>query len=228
MNLDPFRKISLALVILWACSFLVFHVASVLVHMLLVVAVLFYVGYLYGTGAPPDSARQFSEATRPQLIRLTGNTVEGAFRDPYRSFTRRTNFSPDHTSVTAHTLTSTNPASRPIPRTRFSSRSEATPELFFGQLTQNMPAGASSFVNRENSSANSARDLLKSMAKSSMSPGFVFILHPANASRNSARTSAGAFAKRTRKPGLMPNFFGSGVPEYPGILMAREKKNVLG
>ncbi|MFZ0277900.1 MAG: DUF5670 family protein [Candidatus Sulfotelmatobacter sp.] len=46
MNLDPFRKISLALVILWVCSFLVFHVASVLIHMLLVVAVLFYVGYL--------------------------------------------------------------------------------------------------------------------------------------------------------------------------------------
>ncbi len=46
MNLDPFRKISLALVILWASSFLMFHVTSVLIHMLLVVAVLFYVGYL--------------------------------------------------------------------------------------------------------------------------------------------------------------------------------------
>ncbi|HTA48377.1 MAG TPA: DUF5670 family protein [Verrucomicrobiae bacterium] len=46
MNVDPFRKISLALVILWACCFLLFHVASVLIHMLLVVAVLFYVGYL--------------------------------------------------------------------------------------------------------------------------------------------------------------------------------------
>ena len=46
MNLDPFRKIALALVILWACSFLLFHVASVLIHMLLVVAVLFYVGYI--------------------------------------------------------------------------------------------------------------------------------------------------------------------------------------
>ncbi|HTC57418.1 MAG TPA: DUF5670 family protein [Candidatus Sulfotelmatobacter sp.] len=46
MNLEPFLKISLLLVILWAGSFLVFHVASVLVHMLLVVAVLFYVGHL--------------------------------------------------------------------------------------------------------------------------------------------------------------------------------------
>lgn len=46
MKLDPFLKISLLLAILWAGSFLVFHVASVLIHMLLVVAVLFYVGHL--------------------------------------------------------------------------------------------------------------------------------------------------------------------------------------
>jgi len=46
MNLDPFRKIALALVILWVCGFLVFHVASVMIHMLLVVAVLSYVGYI--------------------------------------------------------------------------------------------------------------------------------------------------------------------------------------
>src|ERR1700683_3825858 len=177
----------------------------------------------YGTGAPPDSARRFSEAIRssPTL------TSDGGNDQPLRSFTRRTNFSPDHTSVTAHTFTSTSPASRPIPRTRFSSKSEATPELFFGQLTHNMPDGASSFVNRENSSANSARDFVNSITKSSISPGFVFIPHSAKASRNSARTSAGAFAKRTRKPGLIPNFFGRGVPEYPGILMAREKKKLL-
>ena len=31
-------------------------------------------------------------------------------------------------------------------------------------------------------------------------------------------SSAGAFANHTRNPALIPNFFGSGVPEYPGIL----------
>jgi hypothetical protein len=46
MKLEPFLKVSLLLAILWAASFLVFHVASVLIHMLLVVAVLFYVGHL--------------------------------------------------------------------------------------------------------------------------------------------------------------------------------------
>src|SRR6202167_2633302 len=109
----------------------------------------------YGTGAPPDSARRFSEAIRssPTL------TSDGGNDQPLRSFTRRTNFSPDHTSVTAHTFTSTNPASSPVSRTVFSSTSEARPELFFGQLTHNIPAGASSFASRENSRTNSARDL---------------------------------------------------------------------
>jgi hypothetical protein len=46
MKLEPFLKISLLLGSIWAGSFLVFHVASVMIHMLLVLAVLFYVGHL--------------------------------------------------------------------------------------------------------------------------------------------------------------------------------------
>jgi hypothetical protein len=46
MKLEPFLKISLLLIILWAGSFFVLHVASVLIHMLLVLAVMFYVGHL--------------------------------------------------------------------------------------------------------------------------------------------------------------------------------------
>ena len=107
-------------------------------------------------------------------------------------------------------------------RTTFSSRSEATPELFFGQLTHRIPAGAKSFAIGENSLANSARDLVNIMAKSSAPSRF--ILHSASGACNSARTSAGAFDNQTRNPALMPNFVGSGVPEYPGILMARVKK----
>jgi hypothetical protein len=51
MKLEPFLKISLLLGVLWAGSFLLFHVASVLIHMLLVVAVLFYVGHLVREGS---------------------------------------------------------------------------------------------------------------------------------------------------------------------------------
>jgi hypothetical protein len=46
MKLEPFLKISLLLMVAWVASFLVFHVGSVLIHMLLVLAVMFYVGHL--------------------------------------------------------------------------------------------------------------------------------------------------------------------------------------
>jgi hypothetical protein len=46
MRLEPFLKISLLLLIVWAGSFMVFHVTSVMIHMLLVLAVMFYVGHL--------------------------------------------------------------------------------------------------------------------------------------------------------------------------------------
>src|ERR1700729_1401583 len=142
-----------------------------------------------------------------------------------RSFVRRTNFNPDHTSVTAQTFTSTKPGRNPISRTAFSSRSVVTPELFFGQLTHNIPAGASAFASRENSFVNSRCDLVNSITKSSASPCLT-MLHSDNAWDNSARTSAGAFANCARNPALIPNFFGSGVPEYPGIQLPVSKTNV--
>jgi hypothetical protein len=46
MRLEPFLKISLLLGMVWVGSFLAFHVANVLIPMLLVAAVLFYVGHL--------------------------------------------------------------------------------------------------------------------------------------------------------------------------------------
>jgi len=46
MKLEPFLKISLLLLIVWAGSFLVLHVANVMIHMLLVLAVMFFVGHL--------------------------------------------------------------------------------------------------------------------------------------------------------------------------------------
>lgn len=142
----------------------------------------------------------------------------------FRSFSRRTNFNPDQMSVTAQTFTSTNPARRPTSRIASSLRSVTTPELFFGQLTHNIPAGASAFEIRRNSFSSSAADLLNNMAKSS-APAWPPLAESlcdstrqsASASLNSARTSSGAFTKKMRKPGLMPSFFGSGVPEYPGM-----------
>jgi hypothetical protein len=46
MKLEHFFRISLLLFTLWAASLLVFHTVNVTVHMLLVLAVMFYVGHL--------------------------------------------------------------------------------------------------------------------------------------------------------------------------------------
>ena len=49
-------------------------------------------------------------------------------------------------SSMAHTLMSTQPRFKPTARTTCSSRSDSTPELFFGQQTQKLPAGATNLL----------------------------------------------------------------------------------
>jgi hypothetical protein len=49
------------------------------------------------------------------------------------------------------------------------------------------------------------------------------MLQSANSFASSDRTSAGARTSNTRNPGLIPNFLGSGVPEYPGIVFCGER-----
>jgi hypothetical protein len=105
---------------------------------------------------------------------------------PYRSFSRITNFNPDHTPLTAHTFTSTSPAVRPIARITFSSRSLATPELFFGQLIHNMPAGANRFFKCANCFFKSARVLTHTSAKSKGSLPSPILRQSAKASFSSA------------------------------------------
>jgi len=46
MKLGSFLSIALMLLVLWASCFLMFHVASALVHLLLLLAVIFFVGHL--------------------------------------------------------------------------------------------------------------------------------------------------------------------------------------
>lgn len=57
----------MVLLILWVNAFLMFHVASVLVHLLLLLAVLFFVGHVAG-----DASDDFLQTIRPQRSRLTG------------------------------------------------------------------------------------------------------------------------------------------------------------
>jgi hypothetical protein len=46
VRLESFWAISLVLLAAWAGGLLVFHIGSVVIHMLLVLAVMFYVGHL--------------------------------------------------------------------------------------------------------------------------------------------------------------------------------------
>jgi len=46
MRLGPFLVISMWLLVLWAGGFLMFHIASVFLHLLLLLAVLFFVGHM--------------------------------------------------------------------------------------------------------------------------------------------------------------------------------------
>jgi hypothetical protein len=134
-----------------------------------------------------------------------------------RSFTGITNFNPDQISVIAHIFMSTNPASRPQPRTRFSVRSVATPELFFGQAIQSIPAGAKQFAAAATRIASPVCDFANRKTKSrSLAEGFS-VRHFLNSSLSSVFTSAATSISAMRKPSFIPNFFASGVPEYPGI-----------
>jgi hypothetical protein len=102
----------------------------------------------------------------------------------------------------------------------FSLRSVVTPELFLGQLTHNIPAGASSLLIRLHSFVSGAFDFVNTIAKSSGVFLLSVVSHPASSVFNSAHTSGGGSVRHTRNPGLIPNFFGSGVPEYPGMQLA--------
>jgi len=131
----------------------------------------------------------------------------------FRSLTRITNFNPDHTSLTAHTFTSTSPASNPIRRTSFSFISVLTPEVFFGHETQSIPAGASRFAIRPKDFFSSTCFVANTIAKSRGSRPSGTTEHPARASFSSVFTSAGRSVNVTRNPGLIPSFLGRGVPE---------------
>src|SRR4029453_10000676 len=85
-----------------------------------------------------------------------------------RACNRRTNLSPDQTSVTVQTFTSTTLASRPIRRTTSSVRSVSTVDAFLGQATQSMPAGGRSGTACLNAFSRCALETEKSRTQSAV------------------------------------------------------------
>src|SRR5437660_6210266 len=87
-----------------------------------------------------------------------------------RALSRKPNLSPDQSSSTAHILTSTSPAARPMSLTMFSERLVVTPELFFGHDTQSIPEALSRFAYSESLVFSSLSLLTNNCTKSSGLP----------------------------------------------------------
>src|SRR5262249_17297165 len=79
----------------------------------------------------------------------------------HRSFNRNTNFNPDHTSSTAHTLTSTKPFFSPISRATFAFKLVLIFDAPLGQEIHRAPSTARLFLSLGNSDSSSALSLLK-------------------------------------------------------------------
>src|SRR2546425_7507068 len=100
---------------------------------------------------PIFALREPAHGVAEQLLLLGELRERGYRRDlrhrsanlAHRSFNRRTNLRPDHTSSTAATFTSTRPCASPMARITFSVRSVGTPDALLGHEIHNMPAGAS-------------------------------------------------------------------------------------
>jgi hypothetical protein len=93
--------------------------------------------------------------TRGYLLPLIAN-CQLLFAFYFLSFTRITNFNPDHVSSIAQTFTSTSPHSNPTRRTTSSVRSVGRPLAFLGQPIQSIPSGTSAAERRPKSLFNSA------------------------------------------------------------------------
>src|SRR6185503_10867307 len=123
------------------------------------------------------------------------------------------------------TFTSTSPASKPIRCTRCSTRSVATPELFFGHAIQSIPFAVSLAASFAKSRANACS---VETNKRIMSSDFVVRFTNSTLSgspSNSDSKSCGALTSAIRDPSLIPSFFAKGVPEYPAMLLSPESEN---
>src|SRR5665811_1319506 len=125
-----------------------------------------------------------------------------------RSFSLRTNLSPDHVASTAQTFTSTSPDSSPNVRTTPSVRSVATPDVFLGHATQSIPLGSSLSRSRANPFSRSDCALTNSIAKS-RAP-LDAMRDPSGSPPSSPAKSFGSETNCSRAPGFIPSLSTSG------------------
>ena len=142
----------------------------------------------------------------------------GAYADYGEFHTHRnsfltTTFSPDHTSLTAHTFTSTYPIGSATSRITSSVTLDATPDAFFGHDTHNGVSGLSFPRSAASSFASRARSVTNRCARSTPAPARLVNVTPSGMGSSRLRYPAGASMHSTLHPAVMPSFFASGVPE---------------
>lgn len=133
--------------------------------------------------------------------------------DDPRSETRITSLSPDHTSLTAQTLTSTNPSGSATARITSSVTSDGTFEAFFGHDTHTYPAGASDRRRVARRFASAARFVTNTCAAATEPPARAVRVTPAGSSPSQVAYPRGAPSTSSRSGAFRPSFWTSGVPE---------------
>lgn len=131
----------------------------------------------------------------------------------YRSATLNTNFSPDHTSSTAHTFTSTSPLFRPKSLILFSSRSVGTLAAFLGHDIHNIPALSRCLFALTNSRWNERSSLTNTWIKSSTPDRRDRTVTLAGSGLSHSKYFCGGWEIKTLYPSFIPSFFVSGVSE---------------
>src|SRR5258706_1471327 len=124
-----------------------------------------------------------------------------------------TNFKPDHTSLTAQTLISTNPSGSAISRIVSSVISVGTFADFLGHETHTKPSCFNSFRNFESIASRNALSVVNTCTASMGFLALVISVTPSGNSPSHDAYSCGALIVNNFNGDLMPNFFASSVPE---------------
>src|SRR5581483_9393383 len=159
-------------------------------------------------------------------VHLASISLEVLLRTPRRDGSRRaarrsvrhTTRSPDHTSSSAATLLSTRPSGRNTSRTTHSDMSVGSLLAFFGHATQRPPSTSSTSSSFGTRRSSATREVWNDTTTSAVPVARVRIVTSSGRPSSWWTNPAGDPSRTSTCPSLIPSFFASGVPEYPGRL----------
>src|SRR5690242_17865708 len=119
---------------------------------------------------------------------------------------------PDQVLSSEHTLKSTQPAASPVLRTILPSRSDFTPEAFFGQTSQRVCRAATLSIARR-CACNSRALFAKHMNRSLLPSARAVNVTLAGSGLSVSANPFGEASSATLKPAFTPSFVTVGVPQ---------------